>query len=191
MTQPELNRLWGIPLIGILVRAILAIPHFVVLWLLGLGMYAVILLGWIPILIMGRPIGIQAALIKEAIPRGARVLAYVWFLFPGGYPPLEPGAPNPLELNISLEGRSMSRFWGIPFLGFFVRIIAAIPHMIVLVLLLIVGFFLEIVLWIPILIMGKYPGWAMSYFTGVLRYTARVQAYVYLLPIPYPPFSFS
>ncbi len=85
----------------------------------------------------------------------------------------------------------MSRLWGIPLFGFLARIIAAIPHIIVLYLLFIVGFILEIVLWIPILIMGKYPGWAMSYFTGVLRYAARVQAYVLLLPIPYPPFSFS
>ncbi len=191
VTQPELNRLWGIPFIGIFVRFIMAIPHIVVLMVLGIGMYVVILLGWIPILITGRPIGIQTAWIKETIHRATRVVAYGYFLFPGGYPPLEPGAPNPLELNINLEGRSMSRLWGIPFVGFFARVIAAIPHIIVLYILMIVAFLLEIVLWIPILVSGKYPGWAMSFYSGVLRYLARLYAYLFLLPVPYPPFSLS
>ena len=191
VTEPELNRLWGIPLIGIFVRLIIAIPHIVVLMVLGIGMYVVILLGWIPILLMGRVPGIQAAWIKETIHRGTRVAAYAYFLFPGGYPPLEPGAPNPLELTINLEGRSMSRLWGIPLLGFMVRAIVLIPHFIVLAILVLVGYLAEIILWIPILVTGKYPGWAMSLYSRILRYIARVYAYILLLPVPYPPFSLS
>jgi hypothetical protein len=162
-----------------------------VLLVLGIGVYVVILLGWIPILLTGRVPGIQAAWVKETIHRSARVLAYGYFLFPGGYPPLEPGAPNPLEITINLEGRSMSRLWGIPLLGFIARYIALIPHLIVLCLLFFVGFLAEIVLWIPILVTGKYPNWAMSLYSGLLRYMARVQAYFLLLPVPYPPFSLS
>ncbi len=182
--------MWGIPFLGILVRFILAIPHFVVLFFLVIGMYVVALLGWIPILLMGRVPGIQAAWVKETIHRATRILAYTYFLFPGGYPPLEPGAPNPLELTIDLEGRSMSRLWGIPFLGFFVRAIALIPHLIVLGIILLIGYLGEIILWIPILITGKYPGWAVTLYGGLLRYAARVYAYLFLLPVPYPPFSF-
>jgi len=48
-----------------------------------------------------------------------------------------------------------------------------------------------IVLWIPILLMGKYPNAFASFYTGVFRYGARVAAYLFLLPVPYPPFSFS
>ena len=191
VTQPEMNRLWGIPLIGIFVRFIMAIPHLVVLMVLGIGMYVVMLLGWIPILLMGRVSGIQAAWIKETIHRGTRVAAYAYFLFPGGYPPLEPGAPNPLELTINLEGRSMSRLWGIPFVGLFVRYIALIPHLIVLAILVLVGYLMELILWIPILVTGRYPSWAMSFYSGLLRYGARVGAYLLLLPVPYPPFSLS
>jgi hypothetical protein len=193
VTVPEprtLNRLWGIPYFGIVVRMIFAIPHFIVLMLLGLGMYVVMAFGWIPILLLGRVPNIQAAWIKETIHRSARILAYTYFLFPGGYPPLAPGSPNPLELTINLEGRSMSRLWGIPFLGFFVRYIFTIPQLIVLWILIIVGFIFEIVLWIPILLLGRYPGWAVSLYGGILRYAVRVQAYLLLLPVPYPPFSF-
>ena len=193
VTVPEprtLNRLWGIPYFGIVVRMIFAIPQFIVLVLLGLGMYVVMALGWIPILLLGRVPKIQAAWIKETIHRYARILAYTYFLFPGGYPPLAPGSPNPLELTIDLEGRSMSRLWGIPLLGFFVRYIFTIPQLIVLWVLIIVGFIFEIVLWIPILLLGRYPGWAVSLYGGILRYAVRVQAYLFLLPVPYPPFSF-
>jgi hypothetical protein len=182
--------MWGIPFIGIFARFIMAIPHFVVLMVLGIGMYVVILLGWIPILLLGRVPGIQAAWIKEVIHRSSRVSAYL-YLFPGGYPPLEPGAPNPLEVTINLEGRSMSRLWGIPLFGLMVRFVVLIPHLIVLGFLSLVGSLAMLVLWIPILINGKYPSWAMSLFSGLLRYSARVGAYALLLPIPYPPFSLS
>jgi hypothetical protein len=174
-----------------MVRYILAIPHFVVMLVLGIGISVILLLGWIPILIMGRVPGMQAAWIKETIHRATRVAAYAYFLFPGGYPPLEPGAPNPLELTINLEGRSMSRLWGIPLFGFMVRYIVLIPHLIVLGILFFVGILAEFVLWIPILVTGKYPGWAMSLYSGLLRYMARVEAYILLLPVPYPPFSLS
>jgi hypothetical protein len=187
----ELHRLWGIPYFGILVRFILAIPHFLVLAILGIGMYAVMLLGWIPILLLGRPIGIQASWIKETIHRSLRISAYCYFLFPGGYPGLEPGAPNPIQLTIDLEGRSMSRLWGIPLFGVMVRFLVTIPHFFVLWILYLIAFVAEIVLWIPILLFGKYPGWGISLYGSLLRYAARVEAYLLLLPVPYPPFSLS
>jgi hypothetical protein len=157
---------------------------------LGIGVFVVVLLGWIPILLTGRVPGMQAAWVKEFIHRSSRVSAYA-YLFPGGYPPLEPGAPNPLDLTIDLEGRSMNRLWGIPIVGFYARMIALIPHLIVLGILSLVGSLAMIVLWIPILINGKYPSWAMSLYSGLLRYSARVEAYLLLLPVPYPPFSLS
>ena len=193
VTVPEprtINRLWGIPYLGIVVRFIFAIPHFIVLMLLAIGMYVVMLLGWIPILLLGRPLKVQAAWIKELIHRSARIQAYTYFLFPGGYPPLAPGSPNPLELTINLEGRKMSRLWGIPFLGFLVRYIFTIPQLIVLGILFFIGFLFLIILWIPILLLGRYPGWAVSLYGGILRYAVRVEAYLLLLPVPSPPFSF-
>jgi hypothetical protein len=188
----NLHRLWGVPYFGILVRSILAIPHLIVLMILGLGMYVVMALGWIPILILGRVPGIQAAWIKEYIHRSTRILAYTYFLFPGGYPPFGPGSPNPVDLTFDLEGRTISRFWGIPLIGIIVRYIVLIPHFIVLYILFLVGILFELILWIPILLLGRYPGWAVSLYGGILRYSARVEAYLLLLPVPYPPlFSFS
>jgi hypothetical protein len=189
--ERELNRLWGIPVIGVFVRAILAIPHFAVLWLLGIGLYVWLILGWIPILVNGRVPGIAVRMLVEQLRRGNRVQGYVLFLMAGGYPPLEPGAPSPVDLQVNLETLEINRLWGIPFLGLMVRFLILIPHLIVLSLAgILVGLSL-LVLWIPILISGRYPEWAVSLYGGFLRYSARVGAYALLLPVPYPPFSFS
>lgn len=46
--EREENRLWGLLWFGMAVRAILAIPHAIVLFVLGLCLYVVFLIGWIP-----------------------------------------------------------------------------------------------------------------------------------------------
>jgi hypothetical protein len=190
-SEREINRLWGIPLVGVFVRAIMAIPHMIILWLLALGMIVWFIVGWIPILLLGRQPAIAVKLLTEIIQREMRVMGYVVFLLPGGYPPLEPGAPTPVDTKIDVEGRSLNRLWGIPLLGFYARIIALIPHLIVLGILAIVVYISFLVLWIPILVTGKYPEAFASFYTGYMRYSARIAAYILLLPVPYPPFSLS
>ena len=189
--EREINRLWGIPFIGVLVRMILAIPHWIVLAILGIGVYVWFILGWIPILIIGRQPSFVVKFLTEYLHRSLRIAGYSFMLLPGGYPPLQPGSPNPLGLTIDVEGRSLSRLWGIPLLGLLVRYIVLIPHLIVLSILGLVAYVSFIVLWIPILLTGKYPNVFASFYAGLFRYGARVAAYLFLLPVPYPPFSFS
>ena len=110
---------------------------------------------------------------------------------PPQWAPAAPAADEyPVKLTVTVSGE-LSRLWGIPIVGLMVRYIALIPHLIVMMILFLVGFLALIVLWIPILITGKYPGWALTLYSGLLRYAARVEAYLLLLPIPYPPFSLS
>jgi hypothetical protein len=189
--EREINRLWGIPFVGVFVRAILAIPHFVVLLLLGIGLYIWLLLGWIPILINGKVPAIAVRLVTEYFQRSYRVLGYVAFLMPGGYPALEPGPGMPIAVELNLQDLSINNLWGIPFIGVFVRFILAIPHLVVLGIMAFVMYVLLLIVWIPILFMGRYPGWAASFFGMFTRYAARVSAYVILMPVPYPPFSVS
>ena len=188
--QRELSRWWGIPFFGNVVRWVLAIPHLVVLWILGFVLAVWLFLGWIVILLTGRVPGIVVKLLTEYIQRGARIGAYIGFLMPGGYPPLEPGAPTPVDVKIEPTSLEINRLWGIPILGFFVRILVLIPQLIVLSILgMVVGLSL-IVLWIPILLTGKYPGWAISLYGAMFRYGTRLSAYLLFLPVPYPPIWF-
>jgi hypothetical protein len=189
--ERQINRLWGIPFIGVFVRMILAIPHFIVLGIMVIGLYVYFALGWIPILLMGRQPSFVARFLTEYLHRAYRIAGYVFFLLPGGYPPFGVGDPNPVDLRVAWEGRTLSRFWGVLLLGPLVRYVILIPHLIVLGVLAIVAFISFIVLWIPILVTGKYPNAFASFYTSFFRYGARIAAYMLLLPVPYPPFSLS
>lgn len=189
--ERELSRLWGIPFLGWIVRAFLAIPHHVVLSFLGFFVGWWMILGWIPILILGRVPGIVVMLLTEVLHRSTRVGAYVAYLMPGGYPPLEPSMPSPVDVQFNLQDLSINRAWGIPLVGVFIRFLVLIPHFIVLLFASILVVLSLLVVWIPILLDGRYPGWAVSLYGGVMRFGVRVAAYMLFLPVPYPPFSFS
>ena len=47
------NRLWGIPIVGLWVRWILLIPHWIVLFFIGIVVGFVSLVTWIPVLVNG------------------------------------------------------------------------------------------------------------------------------------------
>lgn len=67
--------------------------------------------------------------------------------------------------------------------------ILAIPHYVVLAFLSVGAVLAVIVAWFAILATGRYPRGLFSYVEGVLRYAARVTAYVALLSTDeYPPF---
>jgi hypothetical protein len=184
----EVNRWWGLLWFGMFVRSILAIPHLIVLWILsivfGIGLYIV----WIPILIFGKSPQLWCTIVGEFVKRNARVSAYV-LLFPGGYPPLGMGEAGPVDLKMDFGDRSLNRLWGIPGIGMFVRFIVVIPQLIVAAVLGIVLYVLILVLWIPILVNGRYADQILKFVGIYLQYSSRVLAYLLLLPVPYPPIT--
>ena len=62
-----------------------------------------------------------------------------------------------------------------------VRLILAIPHLIVLCVLLIAWFVITVIAWFVILFTGSYPQSLLPFALGVMRWTLRVEAYL-LLP---------
>jgi hypothetical protein len=84
--DPGQNRLWGIPYVGIIVRAILIIPHAFVLWVLGIGGALLVLVSWIPVLVNGRQADSIVSYLTGVYRYGLRVGAYV-ILVTGTYPP--------------------------------------------------------------------------------------------------------
>ncbi len=187
-TDREMNRLWGIPLIGMLVRAFLAIPHFVVLQALGVVIWFwIVLLGWIPILLNGRVPALFLQLATEYLQRSSRVYGYAFFMMPSDYPPLEPGPSKPINVQVSPQTLEINRLWGIPFVSLFCRFLALIPHFIVVTFLATVAIIVWLFVWIPVLLFGRYPDWAATYFGMVMRYGVRLGGWMMFLPVPYPP----
>jgi hypothetical protein len=71
-----------------------------------------------------------------------------------------------------------------------VKWILAIPHYVVLVLLIIGAILAIVIAWFAILVSGRYPRPLFDYVVGVGRWSLRVNAYAFLLVTDrYPPFS--
>jgi hypothetical protein len=185
-TDPGQNRLWGIPFVGLIIRAILVIPQIIVLWILAILIGFLFLISWIPILINGRQAGFIYTIMGGYLRLSTRVNLYVG-LITGRYPPFGPGGEHTIDVTFD-ESERQNRLWGIPFVGVWVRLIILIPHYIVLTLIGIVVAFMFLVSWAPVLFMGRQADVIVQWIGGFYRWAVRVGAYSLLLTGKYPPF---
>ena len=187
-------------------RWILTIPHWIVLFFLGIAAFFVWLFASVSIVITARyPEGLLQ--FSTGVARwAARVSAYggapnqqsfgdvTVFFFTGGfltdqYPPFTldeaPDYPVRLQVQAQVEGRNRLT-------GFFpIRIIMLIPHAIVLTVLGIFVTLATIVAWLGGTMLGQLPEWLHNFIAGYTRWSTRVGAYFGLLVDEYPPFSFN
>jgi len=70
------------------------------------------------------------------------------------------------------------------------RLILCIPHAFLLFFLNLAGFVVAFLGWWGALFMGRLPGFAVTYLSGLARWNARYYGYLYLLTDDYPPFKF-
>jgi hypothetical protein len=165
-------------------RLILVIPVVIVLYVFGIIASIAILIAWFAIVLTGRyPRGLYdfVAGFNRFV---ARVTAY-GLLLTDAYPPFggaaDPAYPVRMDFSGPLE--SYSR------LKTLLRIILAIPIMIlryVMNLLLEIGAFAA---WIVIVVTGKMPRGLFDLMVLANSYTARSDSYLFLLTETYPPFQ--
>ncbi len=187
--RPPLSsgRFWAIPLIGGLVKLIILIPHFIILYVLGFVVGITQLVIWLGVLFGGRypawAFGLTAGYVRWIIR-----LSLYFYGITDEYPAFSMEAPGDIAI---VAPQSSSRFWAIPFIGAFVKWIILIPHFIVLYVLGFVVGLAQLVIWIPVLFTGTYPSWAYSLVSGTVLWTARLASYFLGLTDDYPPFSFT
>src|ERR1700722_7790869 len=70
-----------------------------------------------------------------------------------------------------------------------IRLLMAIPHLIVLWALTIAAYVIVIIGWFAALFTGRLPAFAADYLAGFVRWQTRVFGYVILLTDAYPPFT--
>jgi hypothetical protein len=137
---------------------------------------------WAAIVVSGR-IPVWLFDFEVAVNRWvARALGY-FLILTDDYPPFE--GEHSIRYEVEYPAR-LSR-WKV----WFWKLITAIPHFIVLALL---GLSLVVAVpfsWFAVVITGRYPVWLHGYVSGVLRWAARVHAYVLSLTDVLPPFSLS
>jgi hypothetical protein len=164
-------------------RLILAIPLFIWLYIYAIAASIVLLISWFAIVITG------------SYPRGlydfvagytrfiTRVTAYGALLC-DAYPPF--GGSDDRSYPIRMEFERLDHYSRLKTLF---RIILAIPIVIVRY---VVGLLLEIgafAAWFVILFTGKMPRGLYDLMVFANSYTARSDAYIYLLTETYPPFE--
>jgi hypothetical protein len=80
------HRLWGVPIVGLWIRWLLLIPHWIVLALLSIVVGFLILVSWVPVLFRGHQAGVIIQWVGGLYRWAIRVSAYA-FLLTGRYPP--------------------------------------------------------------------------------------------------------
>ena len=184
-----IGRLWGLPGIGVAVRALLLIPHFIVLWLLAIAVGFVMLVSWIPVLINGRQAGFVYSILGGFQRWILRVTSYL-YLLTSGYPPFSLSGEDDYRVRVEIDrDQPINRFWGIPILGLLIRWIILLPHYVVLWIIGIAAMVLILFSWVPVLILGRQSQLVYSVLGGWLRWSLRVSTYLMLLHDRYPPFS--
>jgi Domain of unknown function (DUF4389) len=165
-------------------RLILTIPVAIVLYVFGIVASIAIVIAWFAIVITGRyPQGLYS-FVADFNRFVARVTAYA-VLLTDPYPPFsgadDPSYPVRMQFAGPLEPYSR--------LKTFFRLILAIPIVIVRY---VMGLLLEIgaiAAWFVILVTGKMPRGLFDLMVLANSYTARSDAYLYLLTETYPPFQ--
>jgi hypothetical protein len=90
--------------------------------------------------------------------------------------------PNPIEVSFA-DPAAQQR------VTVLIRVILAIPHLVVLWVLAIAAEVVAVIGWFGALFTGRLPDFAAQYLTGFLHWQTRVFAYLLLLTDEYPPFS--
>jgi Domain of unknown function (DUF4389) len=172
-----------------LVQWLLAIPHFVVLYLLNIVSEAIGVISWFVILFTGKlPEGLanlQALYLRYNV-RASTYAAFLQeeyppFAFattssdPGDYPRMR------VDLHPALEDRNR--------LTTAFRIFLVLPHLIVLAFLGIAAVVVVLIAFFAVLFTGRWPVGLRDFALGVNRWVLRVHAYFLLLTDEYPPFS--
>jgi hypothetical protein len=160
-------------------RLVLAVPHLIALYFLGIGAVAVAVIGWFGALAEGRLPAFAFNYLRGYLGWLTRVRAYL-LLLTDEYPPFtleEPAYPVRLSVGTGPVNRLTVAF----------RVILAIPAAIVSTLVTF-GFatIMVFIAWLTVLIAGRLPQSLHQAFTAVLRYTVRYYAYLYLLTDAYP-----
>lgn len=170
---PSAQRRWTVFL-----RLILLVPHFVVLYFVGIAAAVVALIGWVAALIVGWLPEWLEDFLALYVGYETRVAASLLLLV-DRYPPFllaDPAYPVRIDVRLRAQNRLVVLF----------RLLLAIPAAIVEAVLAYGWAVLAFFVWLVILVIGRTPRPVFEANAAVLRYSFRLRAYVYLLTSSYP-----
>jgi hypothetical protein len=174
-----------------LLRPILAIPHAILvgptsgrsggIGVLGAAAFVMAIVSWFTLLARGTHLAGIRSFTLYYLRWRVRALAYL-ALFVDRYPPFgDEEYPASIEVADPPQPRDNA--------SIAVRLLLAIPHFVLLAVLLLAWFVTTVIAWFAILLTGSYPASLLPFGLGVMRWLLRVEAYLLLLVDEYPPFA--
>jgi len=163
----------------VLIRFILAIPQFFVLFFVGIGAFVVAFLGWFAALFTGRLPESFARFLLGYVRWTMRVSAYA-FLMTDVYPPFALDADAGYPVDVTVTTGRLNRA------AVFFRIILVIPAGIVTTVIVYGMEVFSFITWLVTLITGRMPDAFFGASAAALRWQARTHAYFWMLTSYYP-----
>jgi Domain of unknown function (DUF4389) len=162
-------------------RLLLVIPHVIVLALWGIVVYVLAIVAWVIGIFTGRlPDGLHG-FFASYLRYTTQVNAYFW-LAADPFPSFGGGSGYPVDLEVAPAAKQ-SR------LTIFFRLLLAIPAVIVLYVLQLVGRVVSILGWFYALFTGTLNKGMRDLLVYCIRYEVQTGAYILLLTGRYPSFS--
>lgn len=163
----------------VVIRPILAIPHLVILFFLGVAALIVAVIGWFGALAVGRLPGFAAEYLGGVVQWQYRVGCYLYFLT-DRYPPFELGPVPEYPVEIAVRPGALNR-WAVLF-----RIALAVPGYVVTAVVSSGAAVVSVVSWVLTLVAGRLPKPFFEGFAAALRLEARFAAYWTMVSAEYP-----
>jgi hypothetical protein len=171
---------------SVFLRLLLAIPHWFLLFFIGVATFVLGFLVWLVILFTGRAPAGMLDFLTGAQRWSTRVSGYT-YLLSGQFPPFslgeEPQYPVRLVIDQLVEPRNR--------LTVAFRLILAFPQMLIVSALQQLAQIIAFLGWFAALFTGAMPLAFHDLIVATLRWQVRVQAYTGLLIDKYPPFEWN
>jgi len=168
----------------VLVKWLLAIPQFIIVYLLQIVLGVMVFIAFFAILFTKRwPQGMWDFAVQ--IERWtANVVVYGVMLMRDEYPPFS-GEPGEYPVTFEVEQpQELSR------LMIFVKWLLILPHLIVLIFVWLASAVVVFIAFFAILFTGRYPRGMFDFLVGAMRWSTRVNLYgQWLQTDRYPPFE--
>ncbi|MFD8717199.1 DUF4389 domain-containing protein [Streptomyces sp. NPDC059629] len=162
----------------VLLRWLLLIPQYIVLFLLGIAAFFVTVAGWFAALFLGRLPDPIASFLGKYLAYETRISASSMLLV-DRYPPFALTAPDH-PVQIELRPTTLNR------LAVLFRLILMIPAAIISNLAATGWFAISWIFWITGIVLGRLPGPVFGATAAVARYRLRFGAYASMLTPAYP-----
>ncbi|PYC75800.1 DUF4389 domain-containing protein [Streptomyces tateyamensis] len=163
----------------VLLRWLILIPHYIVLWVLGIGAFFAVVVGWFAALFLGRLPAPIARYLIGFVGYDTRLMVSQALLV-DQYPPFSLRQPRDYPVRIELRPGRLNR------LAVFFRLLLMIPAAIISGLAAAGWAVLAVFLWLWTLVTARLPRPAFEATAAMVRYRMRFTAYALMLTSAYP-----